>query len=177
MNEMVRRLVSRVVEKFAGTGVEIDGAGRLCLPDGLDADRAHRFIELCLDERYANPKEALNALFARVGIEPSALAVLEEIIGDRGQLDLSAVARSPLKMSGAASSLLEIPTRIHGFLVDGLALADPSCETLEEAVVSTRRRAAERLDCPPSWDEILARPVDVVEVARDWRERSAPAAD
>jgi len=27
-----------------------DAPGRLCLPDGLDTDRMHRFVELCLDE-------------------------------------------------------------------------------------------------------------------------------
>jgi hypothetical protein len=174
MNEMVRRLVSKVVEKFAGSGVEIDPEGRLCLPDGLDADRAHRFIELCLEQTFANPKAALNALFERVGITPSALTVLDEVIGEQGELDLHAVARRPLKLSAAVSSLLEIPTRIHGFLVEGLALAGSDCDTLEEAVVATRRGAAERFDCPASWDAILARPDDVAEVARAWRERSAP---
>lgn len=173
MNETVRRLVSKVVQKFAGSGVEIDAAGRLCLPDGLDAERAHRFIELCLDRSLDSPKAALNALFERVGVAPGALSVLDKVIGDRGELDLTAVAHNPLKLSAAVPRLLEIPTHIQSFLVDGLALADSDCVDLEEAVVSTRRHAAEKIGCEPTWDSILGCPVEVAEISRGWRERSA----
>jgi hypothetical protein len=172
MNELVRRLLSRVVEKFAGTGVEIDASGRLCLPDGLDAERAHRFIELCLDRSLESPKAAFKALFERVGVAPSALAVLDEVIGDECELDLNGVARSPLKVTGAVPRLLEIPSHVRTFLVDDLALADPDSITLENAVVSTRRRAAERIGCEPTWDSILGRRSEVAEITRAWREGS-----
>jgi len=171
MNEVVRRLVSKVVEKFAGSGVEIDGSGRLRLPDGLDARRMHRFIELCLDERLVDPKSALQALFARVGIAPVALAALDQIVGPEGEVDFQAIAHNPLKLSRAVPRLLDIPVRFRHFLIDDLGLADPDCATLEEAVVSTRQRAAERLGCEPTWDAILARSDEVGALARSWRER------
>jgi hypothetical protein len=171
MNEVVRRLISKVVQRFAGAGVEIDESGRLCLPDGLDAERAHRFIELCLDETLESPKVALSALFERVGVARSARRVLDQVIGEGGELDLHAVARNPIKLSAAVPRLLEIPTHIHEFLVEGLELADPSCATLEEAVVSTRRRAAAKIGCEPSWDAILDRKTEVAEISRAWRER------
>jgi hypothetical protein len=173
MNEAVRRLVSKVVEKFAGSGVGIDHAGHLCLPDGLDTSRMHRFIELCLDETLESPKFALHTLFERVGIAPAALVALDQIVGDQGDLDFHAIARSPLKLSRAVPRFLDIPVRFRTFLVDDLGLADPSCKTLEDAVVSTRLRAAEKIGCEPSWEEILARPADVGELARPWREASA----
>ena len=172
MNEVVRRLISKVVEKFAGSGVEIDQAGRLCLPDGLDTDRMQRFIELCLGEQLDSPKAALNRLFERVGIAPAALAALDQIVGDEGQLDFQAMARNPLKLSIAVPRFLEIPVRFRSFLIDDLELADPGCDTLEAAVVSTRHRASAKIGCEPSWDEILARPADVEELTRSWRERS-----
>jgi hypothetical protein len=175
MNEIVRRLVSKVVEKFAGSGVEVDANGRLCLPDGLDTRRMHRFIELCLDEKLDSPKAALNELFGRVGIAPAALAVLDQIVGDQGELDLQAIARNPVKLSVAVPRFLEIPIRFRRFLIEDLGLADPSCVTLEDAVVSTRQCAATKIGCPPTWDEILARPADVEALTRPWRERSDPA--
>lgn len=172
MNEIVRRLISKVVEKFAGSGVEIDQAGRLCLPDGLDTDRMQRFIELCLDEQLDSPKAALNRLFERVGIAPAALAALDQIVGDEGQLDFQAIARSPVKLSLAVPRFLEIPVRFRSFLIEDLGLADPACDTLEDAVVSTRHRAAAKIGCEPSWDEILARSAEVEALTRPWRERS-----
>jgi hypothetical protein len=172
MNEVVRRMISKVVEKFAGSGVEIDQAGRLCLPDGLDTDRMHRFVELCLDERLENPKAALNELFARVGIAPAALVVLDQIVGDQGELDLHAIARNPVKLSVAVPRFLEIPVRFRSFLIDDLRLADASCITLEDAVISTRHRAASLIGCEPSWDQILAHAAEVTELTRPWRERS-----
>jgi hypothetical protein len=173
MNEVVRRLISKVVEKFAGSGVEIDQAGRLCLPDGLDTVRMQRFIELCLGEKLDTPKAALQELFDRVGIAPAALAALDQIIGEQGELDFQAIARSPVRLSIAAPRFLEIPVRFRSFLIDDLGLADPSCETLEEAVVSTRHQAAAKIGCEPSWDEILARPAEVESLTRPWREQSA----
>ncbi len=173
MNEVVRRLVSKVVEKFAGSGVGIDRTGRLCLPDGLDTDRMHRFIELCLDQKIDSPKAALNALFERVGISRVALMALDQIVGDHGDIDFQVIARNPLKLSLAVPRLLEIPVRFRGFLIEDLGLADADCVTLEEAVVSTRKRAADRIGCPPSWDEILAHPAEVEAIARAWRERES----
>ena len=73
-------------------------------------------------------------------------------------------------MSGAVPRLLEIPGQIQSFLVDGLGLADPGCASLQEAVVSTRRRAAERIGCDASWDAILDRTAEVAEISRAWRE-------
>jgi hypothetical protein len=172
MNEVVRRLVSKVVEKFAGSGVEVDASGRLCLPDGLDTSRMHRFIELCLDEKQDSPKAALNTLFARVGIAPAALTALDQIIGDEGVLDFHAIALSPIRLSRAVPHFLEIPVRFRSFLIEDLGLADPTCVTLEDAVVSTRHQAAKKIGCAPSWEEILARPKEVEALTRSWRDRS-----
>jgi len=173
MNEVVRRLVSKVVERFAGSGVEVDPSGRIRLPDGLDTERMHRFIELCLSKKMDSPKAALDALFERVGIAPAALAALDQIIGEKGELDFVAIARSPLRLSRAVPRFLEIPTRFRSFLIEDLELADPGCVTLEDAVVSTRHRAAEKIGCEASWEAILAHPVEVEALARAWRERSA----
>ena len=173
MNEVVRRLISKVVEKFAGSGVEIDGAGRLCLPDGLDIGRMHRFIELCLGEKLDNPKAALNELFGRVGIHRSALSALDQIVGDQGELDFHAIARNPFKLSVAMPRFLEIPVRFRSFLIEDLGLADPSCVTLEDAVISARHSAAKKIGCEPSWSEILARPDEVEVLTRPWREQSS----
>ena len=173
MNEVVRRLISKIVEKFAGSGVEIDGAGRLCLPDGLDIGRMHRFIELCLDEKLDSPKAALNELFSRVGIHRSALSALDQIVGDQGEIDFHAIARNPLKLSVAMPRLLEIPVRFRSFLIVDLGLADPSSVTLEDAVVSARHSAARKIGCEPSWSEILARADEVEKLTRPWREQSS----
>lgn len=170
MNEVVRRLVSRVVEKFAGSGVEVDATGRLCLPDGLDTKRMHRFIELCLDEELEDPKTALAALFERVGIARPALRALDQVVGPHGELDFQAIARHSVSLSLAVPRLLEIPPRFQRFLIEDLELADPDSASLEEAVVSTRHAAAGRIGCRPSWDEILDRPDEVAALARAWRE-------
>ena len=169
MSGMVRRLVSKTLQQFAGSGVGIDHDGRICLPDGLDADRVHRFIELCLAEVYENPKQAMSELFARVGVAPAAVSALGDILGDRGDLDIAAIGRSPLKLGATLPRFLEIPGRFRSFLVDGLALADPSATTLEEAVISARVRAAQRLGCEPCWDAILSCPNGVTELAGPWR--------
>jgi hypothetical protein len=170
MNEVVRRLVTRVVEKFAGSGVEVDAAGRLCLPDGLDTKRMHRFIELCLDQTLDDPKTALIALFRRVGIARPALRALDQVVGPHGDLDFQAIARHSVSLGLAVRHLLEIPVRFRCFLIEDLALADPGCATLEEAVVSTRRAAAEKIGCRPAWDEILDHPAEVSALARAWRD-------
>jgi hypothetical protein len=170
---IVRRLISRAVEQFAGSGVGVDADGRLCLPDGLDADRAHRFIELCVGRSYDSPKAALRDLFQRVGVAPAAVDALGEILGERGDLDMTAITRSPLKLGATLPRFLEIPGRFRIFLVEGLALADPAGDTLEEAVISARVRAAERLGCEACWDAILSRPDEVSALAVRWRESVA----
>ena len=168
-----QRLASKALDQLAGSGVGIDGDGRLCLPDGLDAGRVHRFIELCVDRRYDCPKSAMHDLFRRVGVAPSAIAALEEILDDHGGLDWRAIGRRPLKLSLTLPRLREIPDRFRSFLVEGLGLADPRDRTLEQAVVSTRVRAAARLGCEPCWDEILSRPDAVSDLAGTWRARHA----
>jgi len=173
MNAIARRLMSKTLAQFAGSGVGIDEYGRLCLPDGLDADRVHRFIELCVGCSYESPKTAMHDLFQRVGVAPTALSALNEILGEQGEFDWAAIGRSPLKLSVTLPRFLEIPRRFRSFLVDGLGLADPSGRTLEEAVVSTRLRAAEHLGCEPNWDAILARPEAVMQLTSGWRRQAA----
>ena len=165
----MHRTVSRVIEQLAGSGVGLDDDGRLCLPDGLDVRRTHRFIELVMARAYDSPKDALHDLFGRVGVAPGAIDLLEELIGEEGQLEWSAIGHSPLKLGATLPRFLEISTRFRQFLVEGLGLADPEDETLEQAVVSTRERVAQQLGCEPSWDAILAHPTGVSELARPWR--------
>ena len=169
MSGMMQRLVSKVIEQFAGSGVGIDDDGRLCLPDGLDASRTHRFIELVMARGYESPKAAMHDLFRRVGVAPRAIEALEEMLGEEGHLDWTRIGHSPLKIGATVPRFLEIPARFRTFLIDGLGLADPGDETLEDAVVSTRHRAAAQLGCEPCWDAILARPDEVTELARGWR--------
>ena len=165
----MQRTASKIMEHFAGSGVGLDDAGRLCLPDGLDVRRTHRFIELGMARGYDNPKAAMHDLFARVGVAPGAIELLEELIGEQGELEWSAVGQNPLKLGATLPRFLEIPARFRQFLVEGLGLASPDDETLEQAVVSTRERAAAQLGCEPSWDAILANPTGVSELARSWR--------
>jgi hypothetical protein len=171
MSGTLRRLFSKTLKQASGSGVEIDAEGRLCLPDGLDPDRVHRFIELCMARAYESPKSAMHDLFERVGVSPAAISALNEIMGDRGNLDWIAIGRRPLKLGATLPRFLEIPARFRSFLVDGLGLADPSGQTLEDAVVSARFRAAEELGCEPCWDEILSRPAAVSKLASSWRTR------
>jgi hypothetical protein len=168
-----QRLLSRTIERFAGDGVGVDEAGRLTLPDGLTAERAHRFIDLCTGCRHPSPKAAIHDLFRRIGVPPATIASFEEVLGDRGDLDLRAAARHAFALSAALPRLLEIPGRIRRFLVEDLGLADAASETLEEAVVSTRREAASRLGCEADWDAILAHPDGVAELTRSWRRTAA----
>ena len=170
------RLVNKAIDQLAGSGVGIDDDGRLCLPDGLDAGRVHRFIELCVDRRFDSPRSAMHDLFGRVGVAPAAVAVLEEVLDEHGGLDWRAVAQRPLKMSRLLPRLREIPDRFRSFLVEGLGLADPADRTLEQAVVSARIQAAARLGCEPCWDAILSRPDAVSALAGGWRARQAAGA-
>lgn len=173
MSGIVRRLISKAVEQFAGSGVTVDDDGRICLPDGLDADRAHRFIELCAGRSYESPKAALHDLFQKVGVAPSAVSALNEILGDHGHIDLAAIGRSPVKLAALLPRFLEIPAHFRNFLVEGLALADASGRTLEDAVVSARLNAAAELECEPCWDAILSRPEQVRQLTSQWRRRAA----
>jgi hypothetical protein len=86
-------------------------------------------------------------------------------------VDLAAVARHGPALAAALPRLRRVPERFQSFLVDELRIADPACDTLEKAAASTRERAAARLGCPADWDAILARPADVAEITRPWRER------
>jgi len=169
MRWIARRVLNAVMTSFVDTGVTIDEAGRLCLPDGLTPDRVHRFIEHCTRERYPHPRAALHALFRRVGVPPRAVGLLDEIVHDQGDLDLGAIARHGPRLTAALPQLLEIPERFRAFLVEDLALADPASPSLEAAVASARRRAADRLDCAPEWDALLARGDGIAEIARPWR--------
>lgn len=165
----MKRLVSKALEQFAGSGVGIDDDGRLCLPDGLDPSRTHRFIELVMARGYESPKAAMHDLFRRVGVAPSAISALEELLGDEGHLDLSVIGHSPVLIGRTLPRFLDIPVRFRLFLIEGLGLADPDGKTLEDAVVSARERAAARLGCEPCWDAILSHPREVGELARPWR--------
>jgi hypothetical protein len=172
MSGIVRRLVSKAIEQVAGSGVGIDESGRLYFPDGLDPERVHRFIELVTAKRFATPKSALVELFERVGVPASAIEALEEVLSDEGQLLWAEIGRHPLHLGGSLPAVREIPIHFRRFLVEGLGLADENDDTLEEAAVSTRLRAAEAFGCDPTWDEILARPDEVGELAKRWRESS-----
>lgn len=161
-----------IMGAFVGSGLGLDDEGRLSLPDGLNADRVHRFIDLVMGERHASPREAMHALFRTVGIDPAAVGLLDEILHDSGDVDLAAVPRRAAALTAALPELQRIPTRFQAFLVDDLGLADPASDTLEKAVASARHHAADRLGCAADWDAILARPDGVTELARPWRERS-----
>ncbi|MCP4038611.1 MAG: hypothetical protein GY944_08720 [bacterium] len=157
------------MKQFVGSGVAIDRDGRLCLPDGLDPDRVHRFIELCMADSFDSPKSAMHSLFGHVGVAPEAIAALNDVLGDAGDLDWSAIGRSPMKLSLAVPRLLDIPHRFRAFLVEGLALADPASTNLEQAVVSTRVTVASSVGCRAHWDTILQHTDAVSELASDWR--------
>ena len=174
--KLLNRLIGKVMGTFVAQGVSIDDDGRLCLPDGLTPDRVHRFIELCVGREFGCPRDAMHDLFGRVGVGPKALAVLNQIVHENGDVDMTAVARHWRDAAGAVPAFHEIPTRFRAFLVDDLALADAASATLEEAVTSTRRNAAARLDCEADWDEILSRPNEVSDLAAEWRGRSGAGA-
>jgi hypothetical protein len=175
MRWIARRVMNAVMSSFVDTGVSIDEAGRLCLPDGLTPTRVHRFIEHCTQQRYDHPREAMHALFRKVGVPPRAVHLLNEIVHEQGDLDLGAVARHGAGLTAALPHLLEIPERFREFLVEGLAIADPESPSLEAAVASARRRAADRLGCEPEWDALLAHGDGIADLARPWRTAAAAA--
>lgn len=169
MNPLVRRIVSGSMKQFAGHGVGLDADDRLCFPDGLDPDRAHRFIDLVMDASHACPRDALRALFERVGVPKPAIEALGEVLTDEGRLDLVAVGRHPMHLGATLPSVRTIPEAFRGFLVDGLGLADAASSTLEEAVVSTRLNAAKAIGCDPEWDEILGHEDAIRALSAPWR--------
>jgi hypothetical protein len=167
--KLLNRLVGKAMGTFVAQGVSIDDAGRLCLPDGLTPDRVKRFIELCVGRSYANPRDAMHDLFGRVGVDAKAVAMLNDVVHEDGDLDMSAVAHHWRSMAGALGSFHEIPGRFRDFLVNDLGLADPSSRNLEAAVVSARRNAATHLGCAPEWDRILELPDGIATLSADWR--------
>ncbi len=175
MNRLLRRVTNNFMHAFAGSGVELDEQGRLCLPDGLCSDRMHRFIELCMDERFASPRDALHALFRRVGVDAKAVGLLDRIIDEQGTVELGEAVRHAGALLRAVPALERIPERFRLFLVDDLDLASGHCPSLEAAVESTRLNAAERLGCEPTWDAILGHADALIDWTRPWRERSAAA--
>ncbi|MDJ0785198.1 MAG: hypothetical protein QNK05_00230 [Myxococcota bacterium] len=166
---LLNRLMGRAMGTFVAQGVSIDDDGRLCLPDGLTPDRVQRFIELCVGAEFACPRDAMHDLFARVGVSPRVLAILNQIIHDDGDVDLSAIAHHWREAAGALPAFHEIPTRFRDFLVRDLAIADPESRTLLQAVTSTRRNAAKKLGCRADWDQILDLPEGVSALAAPWR--------
>ena len=168
MNRVVRRVINRVMGAFVGAGVGLDDDGSLHLPDGLSADRVHRFIEVCTDRRFTSPREAMHTLFAQIGVPMKAVKQLDRIIDDGGNVDLSSATKHGPAILAVLPDLHRIPDLFRDFLVDDLALAPASCATLAEAVAATRIAAARHVRCDPTWDAIL-------ELARPWRERVAAA--
>lgn len=169
MKWVVSKVVSKVMGSFVAEGVSIDEDGRLCLPDGLTPERVKLFIELCLDRSFASPKEAMHSLFGNVGVSAEIIRLLNLIIHDNGDVDMSACAHHWRELTKALGRFQEIPNHFKEFLINDLSLADPASRTLEEAVVSTRKAAADRFGCPAGWDEILGRPQQVSELASPWR--------
>lgn len=171
MNRIFQRMVNKVMEAFVGAGVSIGDRGELCLPDGLCPERVHRFIELCMDERFEGPREAMHALFSRLGMNRRAVELLNEIIDSNGDIEFGAAAVHGPSLMAALPEFKKIPGRFQEFLVRDLGLASERCENLEQAVASAREAAAEHVDCSPTWDAILANANAIRELARPWRER------
>lgn len=175
MNRVVRGIAHRIMSAFVGAGIGLDDDGRLQLPDGLNADRVHRFIELCTGRSYGSPREAMHALFAQIGVSMRAVALLDRIIHESGDVDLGRATRNGAALLAAMPEFHRIPELFRVFLVDDLALASPACETLLDAVVATRIAAASRVGCAPDWDAILEHTHALGEIARPWRERFVAA--
>jgi hypothetical protein len=173
MSRLLNRLAGSAMSAFVADGVGLDDDGRILLPDGLTAPRVHRFIELCVDASYDNPRDAIHDLFRRVGVSSRAIRLLNDIIHEGGGVDMAAGARQWRRVTGSLRELHEIPGRFRSFLVDDLELADPDSATLELAVASTRRNAAQKLGCKPDWDAILACGGGVSELTAGWRDREA----
>jgi len=170
MNPILRRLVSRSMEQLAGHGVGLDRDDRLCFPDGLDPDRAHRFIDLVMAEVHDSPRVALHHLFRRVGVPEGAVVALDDILTDEGRIDFRAIARHPVELASVVPILRHVPEAFRRFLIEGLGFADEDDGTLEQAVVSTRIRAAEAIGCAADWDAILREEDAVRALSRAWRE-------
>ncbi len=175
MNRFLQSVSNRVMGAFVDSGVQIDDDGRLCLPDGLCPERVHRFIEICLDRPFDSPRQALAELFVRVGIDPSAVRLLDSILDERGDVDFGAATRRAGPLLRALPQLKEIPVRFRRFLVDDLDLASPGCTSLEQAVVSAREEAAARVGCEPTWDAILEHGDALRDTAGPWRASLAAA--
>jgi hypothetical protein len=174
--KFLNRLIGKAMGAFVAQGVSIDDEGRLLLPDGLTPDRVQRFIELCVEEEFDCPRDAMHDLFGRVGVSARVLAILNQIIHEEGDVDMAAIAHHWRAAAGAVPDFHEIPTRFRDFLVHDLKLADPASKNLEDAVSSTRRNAATRLGCQPDWNQILDLPEGVSDLAAEWRRRSADGA-
>lgn len=172
MRALTRRLISKAIEQVAGSGVGVDANGRLLYPDGLNPARVHRFIELVMDQRFACPKAALEALFRRVGVPDRAVEALIDVVTDDGGLQLAVIGRHPIHLAAALPSLRQIPESFRRFLIDGLGFANESDSTLEAAAIATRKGAAAAVGCEASWDAILEQGETVGELARGWRERA-----
>jgi hypothetical protein len=175
MNRIVRNVANRIMGAFVGAGVGLDHDGRLHLPDGLSADRVHLFIEVCTDERYESPREAMRSLFTQIGVPMKAVKLLDRIIDEHGDVDLARATRSGSALLAALPHFHRIPGLFRDFLVDDLAIASRDCESLAEAVASTRVAAAERVGCEPTWDAILEHADELSALAHPWRERVAAA--
>jgi len=175
MNRLVLQLVNKVMHGFAGSGVSIDDHGQLCLPDGLCPVRVHRFIELVMDEHFEYPRGAMHGLFSRLGMNPDAIRLLDQVLDANGGVDFTAGMRIGRSLLAAVPEFKQIPHHFRNFLVDDLCLASASCVDLEEAVASAREAAAERMGCAADWDAILANSAGVSELGRPWRETMAAA--
>jgi len=175
MNRILSRLVNTVMNAFVGSGVQIDEEGQLCLPDGLCPRRVHRFIELCMNERFEFPRDAMHALFARLGVSSNAVGLLSEIIDSNGDVVFGAAAKRTGALMAALPDFKQIPSLFRNFLVDDLALAADTSESLEQAVSSARQSAAEQLGCEATWDAILDNADALGDLTRPWRERVAAA--
>ena len=175
MNRILQRAVNKVMGAFVGSGVTIDEQGQLCLPDGLCPERVHRFIEMCMDESFACPRDAMHALFDRLGVSPRAVGLLGEIIDARGDVEFGEAVKHAGALMAALPEFKQIPTRFRDFLVHDLGLASEHCTSLEEAVASARIAAGERVGCPPTWDAILENREAFTDLMRTWRESAAAA--
>jgi len=165
--------MNRVMGAFVGAGVGLDDDGRLHLPDGLSADRVHRFIEVCTAESYDSPRAAMHSLFTQIGVSVKAVSLLDRIIDESGDVDFARASRSGPALLAQLPEFHRIPALFRDFLVDDLALAPASCENLAEAVAATRIAAAKHVGCDPTWDAILDHADALGELARPWREHTA----
>ena len=128
-----------------------------------------------MDERFESPREAMHALFSRLGVSPRAIDLLNQIIDSNGDVEFGAAATHGPALMAALPEFKQIPARFQHFLVHDLGLASQSCETLEQAVASARVAAAEHVECNPTWDAILDHAAQLSELARPWRESVAGA--